>query len=505
MSEYILEMKEITKAFSGVKALDKVSFSVRPGEIHALVGENGAGKSTLMKVLSGVYIRDEGKLIFDGGEMFFNNIAESEAAGISIVHQELNIIKNLTVCENIFLGNELRKKGGVIDWDEENRISKEVLSTLSMDISPNTPVAGLSMGQQQMIEIARAINKKSRLIIFDEPTSSLTEKETEILMGILQSLRASGVSIIYISHKLPEIFRLADTVTVLRDGKTIVSKPIGELTENDLIAYMVGRELTTIYPESTHKSGDVIFEMEAWSANHPTIPGRKILDNISINARKGEILGIVGLMGAGRTELALSIFGAGYKNCAGRLKLNGKEVKIRSPKAAIDNGVAYVTEDRKKFGLVLGNTIKDNVALPNLRRFARLSVIDNNSEIKEVKRYSDDLRVKATSIMQIAKTLSGGNQQKVILAKWLMSNPDVLIVDEPTRGIDVGAKYEIYTILDNLAAKGKCIIMISSEMPEIIGMCDRVYVMNEGKIVGELEDGDISQVSIMQCIQGGRK
>ncbi|MCH1981463.1 sugar ABC transporter ATP-binding protein [Ruminococcus sp. OA3] len=504
MPEYILEMQEITKSFPGVLALDRVSFRVAAGEVHALVGENGAGKSTLMKVLSGVYQKDSGKLLLEGTECIFRGVKESEEAGVAIVHQELNIVKNLTVCENIFLGNEM-KRNGIIDWEHQYLKAKELLDMVGLQVSPATLANELSPGQQQMLEIVRAINKNVKALIFDEPTSSLTDQETEVLLTLILKLQRQGVSIIYISHKLSEVFQIANTVTVLRDGKTIVTKSIRDIDEGELIAYMVGRELTNLYPESTHQVlKETALEVQDWSVINESIPGKMLLNKISIHANRGEILGIAGLMGAGRTELALSLFGAACKPVSGTLKINGQEKKIHSPKEAIENGISYVTEDRKKLGLVLNNSIRANIALPNFNKLARFGIINNNKEIQEVARFSKELQVKTPSIMQLTRNLSGGNQQKVILAKWLMTDPDILIVDEPTRGIDVGAKYEIYTIMDKLAAQGKCVIVISSEMPEIIGICDRVYVMNEGRIVGELNKQEcISQTEIMRCIQGG--
>lgn len=505
MADYILEMQDITKMFPGVIALDRVSFRVRRGEVHALVGENGAGKSTLMKVLSGVYQKDSGKLFLDGEEKVFHGVKESEAAGVAIVHQELNIVKNLTVCENIFLGHE-DQEAGIIHWGSEYRRTQELMELVGLDVSPATPVSKLSPGQQQMMEIARVMNKDVKVLIFDEPTSSLTEQETEKLLVLLKKLQENGISLIYISHKLEEVFQIANTVTVLRDGKSIITKPIEEINENTLITYMVGRELTNLYPTATHTvQGEKVFEVEGWSVPHPNIPGKMLLDDIHIHAKRGEILGIIGLMGAGRTELALSVFGAEYRKTAGTLRIKGKETKVRSPEDAIRNGISYVTEDRKKLGLVLGSSIRANIALPNFNKLSRFGIIDNNKEITEVMQYTKDLQVKTPSIMQLARNLSGGNQQKVILAKWLMTDPEILIVDEPTRGIDIGAKYEIYTIMDRLAAQGKCIIVISSEMPEIIGICDRAYVMNSGRIVGELMGQDITQTKIMQCIQEGEQ
>lgn len=504
MTDTILEMQEITKEFPGVLALDKVTFSVRRGEIHALVGENGAGKSTLMKVLSGVYQKDGGKLMLEGEERKFHTVRESEHAGIAIVHQELNIVKNLTVCENIFLGNEI-KRSGVINWEEEYLRTRELLHTVGLETSPDTLALELSTGQQQMLEIARAINKNVKVLIFDEPTSSLTEVETALLLSLIKKLQERGLSIIYISHKLSEIFQIADTATVLRDGRTIITKPVAELTEEELIGHMVGRTLKNLYPVPTHTVQDeTALEVEGWSVKHPELPGKYLLEDINFYARRGEILGISGLMGAGRTELALSLFGADHHKCAGTMRIHGKEIKVRSPKDAIRAGIGYVTEDRKKLGLVLGQSLRENIALPNFNKLSKLGIINNSMEISETTRYAQDLQVKTPSIMQLAKNLSGGNQQKVILAKWLMTDPDILIVDEPTRGIDVGAKFEIYTIMDRLAKEGKCVIVISSEMPEIIGICDRVYVMNGGRIVGELEGERITQETIMGCIQGGK-
>lgn len=502
MADNILEMKEITKRFPGVLALNKVTFSVRRGEVHALCGENGAGKSTLMKVLSGVYNKDEGMLFLENQERIFTNVRESEEAGITIVHQELNVVKNLTVCENVFLGNELAKKG-IIDWKTQNIETQQAIDRVGLNVSPNTLVLELSPGQQQMLEIARAINKRVKVLIFDEPTSSLTEQETKQLLKLIKQLQKDGISIIYISHKLEEIFEICDTVTILRDGQTIVTKPIEKINECDLIAQMVGRELNDLYPTCSHTPQETIFEVKNWSVPNVNLPGKMLINNVSFHAKKGEILGIAGLMGAGRTELALSIFGAAYKKNSGILRVNGKEIENRNPRDAIRNGIGYVTEDRKKLGLVMGLSIRENIALPNFNKLSSYGVINNSKEITETANYSKNLRVKTPSIMQQVKNLSGGNQQKVILAKWLMTDPDILIVDEPTRGIDVGAKFEIYTIMEKLAAEGKCIIVISSEMPEIIGICDRVYVMAEGVIVGELEKAEIEQTKIMKCIQGG--
>ena len=506
MEDIILRIKDITKTFPGALALDNVSLDVQRGSIHALVGENGAGKSTLMNILSGVFPAGtyEGSFFIDGEEKKFNNIRESEDGGVAIVHQELNMVRNLTVVENIFLGREI-KKNGVINWDAERKICKELLNMVGLDLDPDMLLWNLGTGVQQLVEIAKALSKDVKILVFDEPTSSLTEEDAHRLLELIRQLKAKGYTCIYISHKLDEVFAISDFITVQRDGKIICTNKTGELTEDVLIQQMVGRSLENRYPICRHKRGEIMFEVKGWTVDNPENPGRPILNNINLHACKGEIVGISGLMGAGRTELAMSIFGAAHKKSSGTLKINGEAVNIKSPQAAIKAGLGYSSEDRKRYGLVLGQTIKSNVSLSNFKIMSKLGLINLEKENSLTLDYTKKLNVKTSSIEQIAKNLSGGNQQKVILAKWMMTKPQVLILDEPTRGIDIGAKYEIYSIMHELVEQGVSIIMISSEMPEIIGVCNRVYIMAEGMIAGELEDGEITQENIMTCIQRGIK
>lgn len=504
MSEYILEMVNITKEFPGVKALDNVSFRVKKGEIHALCGENGAGKSTLMKVLSGVYPAGtySGSILINGEEKRFNNIKESEKAGIAIIYQELALVKQMNVCENIYLGNEIANKG-IINWDEAFARTKEVLREVRMNINPATKVANLGIGQQQLVEIAKAVSKKADILILDEPTAALTETETENLLQILRELKAKGVTCIYISHKLSEVLKIADTITVLRDGKTICTEPAENMTEDKIISYMVGRELTERFPKKEHTASDIVLEVKNWTVYDPEIPGKVVIDNVSFCARKGEILGIAGLMGAGRTELAMSLFGYYGRNISGEIILNGKPLNIKTPYDAIKAGISYLSEDRKRYGLNLKMDVKDNISLASLDKISKMSVINNNEEIKQSTRFVSELRIKTPSIEQKVRNLSGGNQQKVVLGKWLMTDPKVLILDEPTRGIDVGAKYEIYNIMNRLVDNGVCVIMISSELPEILGMCDRILVMHEGRISGELSCEEATQEKVLNYATGG--
>lgn len=506
MQNYILQMEQITKSFSGVKALEDVTFQVEKGEIHALVGENGAGKSTLMKILSGVYKKNEyeGRILVQGKEQRFMSTRDAEKAGISIIYQELNLIKSMSICENIFLGCE-RKDNGVIQWNEQYRQTQELLEKVRLKENPGTMVGVLGVGKQQLIEIAKALNKNAGLIILDEPTASLTEVETGILMDILGELKKEGVTCIYISHKLDEVFHIADRVTVLRDGKVIVTKDISEVSESSLISYMVGRELTQRFPHEEHHAGEVILEVKDWSVRNPVIPDKKLIDHVQFQVKKGEILGIAGLMGAGRTELALSLFGILKPAQDSQLYFKGQKVQIRSPKQAIRRGISYVSEDRKRYGLVMDKDIRTNMSLASLSKLVRYGVINGNLEITRTHQYMRDLKIKASSIQQKVKNLSGGNQQKVILAKWMLTSPEVLILDEPTRGVDVGAKYEIYQIMNRLVSQGVAIVMISSELPEIIGMSDRIYVMHEGKINGELNREEATQERILYSAAGGRQ
>jgi putative multiple sugar transport system ATP-binding protein len=504
MSENILEMRNITKVFPGVKALDNVSFSVRRGEIHALVGENGAGKSTLMNVLSGIYPYGtyEGEIYFQGKECRFRDITESEDVGLVIIHQELALIPLLSIAENMFLGNE-RAKNGVIDWNESIARTKELLDKVGLHESPNTLITDIGVGKQQLVEIAKALAKEVKLLILDEPTASLNESDSEKLLGLLLQLKEHGISSILISHKLSEVNKVADSITILRDGTTIETLDCQKdiITEDRIIRGMVGRDLTHRFPPREKKIGEVVFEVRDWNVYHPIHEDRKVSTDVNITVRKGEVVGISGLMGAGRTELAMSIFGQAYgKRISGTAYRHGKEIDISTIDKAIANGIAYATEDRKAYGLVLIQEVKNNITLANLEEISDAGIVNEPKELTVTREYRDQLNIKCSSIRQLALNLSGGNQQKVVLSKWLFASPEILILDEPTRGIDVGAKYEIYTIINRLASEGKGIIFISSELPEILGICDRIYVMHRGRIVGELPAEDASQEKIMTYI-----
>jgi putative multiple sugar transport system ATP-binding protein len=505
MSNVILEMRNITKIFPGVKALDNVNFSVNEGEIHALVGENGAGKSTLMNVLSGIYPHGSytGEIYFQGKECRFQNIHDSEKEGLVIIHQELALVPFLSIAENLFLGNE-RAKNGVIDWNESFSKTKELLDTVGLHELPSALITNMGVGKQQLVEIAKALAKKVKLLILDEPTASLNDSDSEKLLELLLQFKANGISSILISHKLSEVNKVADSITILRDGGTIETLDCRKdnITEDRIIRGMVGRDLTHRFPPRESKIGDVIFEIRDWNVYHPLHEGRKVSNNVNIKVRKGEVVGISGLMGAGRTELGMSIFGRAYgTRISGTAYKNGQEIDISTIDKAISNGIAYATEDRKALGLVLIQEIKNNITLANLEEIADAGFIINEpKEMTVTSEYRDKLNIKCSSIRQLAVNLSGGNQQKVVLSKWLFANPDILILDEPTRGIDVGAKYEIYTIINRLASEGKGVIFISSELPEILGICDRIYVMREGKIVGELPASEASQEKVMKYI-----
>lgn len=504
MADIILEMKNITKVFPGVKALDNVNLKVKNGEIHALVGENGAGKSTLMNVLSGIYPHGSysGRIIFMGKECKFRTIRDSEKEGIVIIHQELALVPYLSIAENMFMGNE-RAKSGIIDWDKTNGQAAQHLKRVGLKDYPDVLIKDISVGKQQLVEIAKALAKEVKLLILDEPTAALNEEESNNLLKLLLELKKDGITSILISHKLNEVSRVADTITVIRDGATIetLTKGVDDISEDRIIKGMVGREILDRFPRRNPQIGDVAFEIKDWNVYDPLVDGRKLIKNVSLNVRKGEIVGIAGLMGAGRTELAMSVFGKSYgRHITGTLIKNGKHIALHNVKQAIDNGIAYATEDRKTAGLILIDDIKWNVTLSSFDKISKYQVIDDNEEIYAVEEYRKRLNIKSSSILQKVGDLSGGNQQKVVLSKWIMSQPDILILDEPTRGIDVGAKYEIYTIMNQLADQGKSIIFISSELPEILGMCDRIYVMNEGRIVGELSREEASQENIMRCI-----
>ena len=497
----ILEMRNITKEFPGVKALDKINFSVKEGEIHFLVGENGAGKSTLMKVLSGVYPYGDysGDIVLNGELQQFHGIRDSEKAGIGIIYQELALVPEMTVYENIFLGNEIRK-GARIDWNETIRQASAMLKKVKLNVNPATKVTELGVGKQQLVEIAKALTKNVRLLILDEPTSALNENDVDNLFDLLRDLKQNGVTLIMITHKMREIMAIADSVTVIRDGKSIITLDAakGEVSEPVMIKHMVGREIDHIYPPRRHeRSDEVVLEVDDWTVYDPAVE-RTILKHNKFYLKRGEIVGFSGLMGSGRTELALSIFGNPFNyRVNGELEVNGRQERFAHPQQAIKAGVAYVSEDRKRNGLILIQDVRQNTTLANLRTLAQRGVIDQNAEIKVANDYKKALNIKTPTIQQTVRNLSGGNQQKVSLAKWLFVSPNILILDEPTRGIDVGAKFEIYTLMNQLVEQGMSIIMISSELPEILGMSDRVYVVSAGEITGELSVEEATQESIM--------
>ena len=501
----LLEMKNISKQFPGVKALDMVNLQVKQKEILALVGENGAGKSTLMKILSGVYPYGTytGEIMFNGSLCKFSDIKHSEKTGIAIIHQELALSPYLSIAENIFLGNE-RQKRNVINWDQTRKDALVYMKRLGLSESPDTPVNKIGVGKQQIVEIAKALVKDVKLLILDEPTAALNENDSENLLELLIELKTKqGISSVIISHKLNEVSKVADSITILRDGKSIETIEVAgsPISEERIIKGMVGREIVDRFPKRYNPLGEVVFEVKDWSVYHPENTERKMLDNINLHVRAGEVVGLAGLMGAGRTELAMSIFGKSYgTRISGHTFIDGKEVFLNTIPKAIDHGIAYVTEDRKEYGLVLIDSIKRNTTMANLQKVSKHNVIDENSEIKAAEEYKLKMNTKAPSILQLTGNLSGGNQQKVVLSKWIFSDPKVLILDEPTRGIDVGAKYEIYTIINMLAAQGMACIVISSEMPEVIGMSDRIYVLSEGRITGELEGKTATQESIMRYI-----
>ncbi|MBQ1220806.1 MAG: ATP-binding cassette domain-containing protein [Lachnospiraceae bacterium] len=508
MSEYILEMNHIVKDFSGVKALNDVNLKVKRGEIHALCGENGAGKSTLMNVLSGVYPYGtySGDIVYNGEISKFHNLKDSEAKGIVIIHQELALSPLLSIAENVFIGNEQLSMKGVIDWTKTRQRAQEMLAKVGLEHEDvNVPVNSLGVGKQQLIEIAKAMAKKVELLILDEPTAALNDEESKILLDIMLELKKQGITCIIISHKLNEIEYVSDAVTIIRDGKTIETliKGKDEFTEDRVIKGMVGREMTNRYPVREGVTiGDTIFEVSNWNVYHPDDAERQVLKDINISVKAGEVVGLAGLMGAGRTEFAMSIFGHSYgQKISGTVKINGKEVHMKNVRDAIDSKLAYVSEDRKTYGLNLIGEIKENMTIAARPKFfSKHGVINGNDEIVAAEEYKKRINIKSNSIEQVVGSLSGGNQQKVVLAKWMLTQPDVLILDEPTRGIDVGAKYEIYCVINDLAKAGKAVIVISSEMPEIIGTCDRTYVINEGQIAGELGKDQLTQENIMQCI-----
>lgn len=499
----LLEMRNIVKEFPGVRALDGVSFTLEAGEFHALVGENGAGKSTLMKVLSGVYPHGDfdGQILVNDAPMTFSGIRDSESAGIAIIFQELSLVKELTVGENIFLGRE-PSRFRVINWPELYHKASKLLQDLHLPIDPRTPVGNLGIGRQQLVEIAKALSQDAKILVLDEPTAALTESEVETLFDILRKLKSRGVGMIYISHKLDEVFAMSDRITVLRDGRTVAGFTAQEATKDGVIAAMVGREVGDIFPQTKHEFGDVALSIKNLNVYSPDTPDRKLVDNVSFDVRRGEVLGIAGLMGAGRSELLTAIFGAWQAKYSREIEVEGKRVAINSPSDAIRSGLAFVTEDRKRYGLILEQTILDNMTLAGLREISGRVVTNRTREAVAAESQMSGLRVKANSPLTIANTLSGGNQQKIVLGKWLLTKPKVLFLDEPTRGIDVGAKQEIYAEINKLAAEGLAIVMVSSELPEVLGLADRVIVLHEGRVAGEFTRADATAEKVMAAATG---
>ena len=500
----LLEMRGISKAFAGVKALSDVNFTVRQGEIHALVGENGAGKSTLMKVLSGVYPSGsyDGSIVYDGEERHFRDINDSEALGIIIIHQELALIPLLSIAENIFIAGP-PSRFGVIDRDAVYKRSQQLLAKVGLNEAPDTLVTNIGIGKQQLVEIAKSLSKEVRLLILDEPTASLNESDSAALLDLLLEFRSQGMSAILISHKLNEVARVADRITVLRDGRTVdtMDCEAGAVEEDRIIRKMVDRDLEHRFPKREPNIGEPVLKVENWSIYHPLHAGRQVIKNVDFHVRRGEIVGIAGLMGAGRTEFAMSLFGRSWgRKITGRAMLYGHKVDLSTVSRAIDAGLAYVTEDRKQFGLLLADDVRKNITLANLGSVATGRVIDDIKELRVASDYRNRMRIRCSDVYQTSGNLSGGNQQKVVLSKWLFTDPKILILDEPTRGIDIGAKYEIYCIINELADAGKGVIVISSEMPELLGICDRIYVMNEGAFVGEFDRAEATQEKIMRVI-----
>ena len=498
----ILEMRNITKTFPGVRALDNVSLEVKRGEIHAICGENGAGKSTLMKVLSGVYPHGtyEGDIFYEGEIQAFKNIRESEAKGIVIIHQELALSPYLSIAENIFLNNEITKRG-LIDWNRTNQEAQKLMAKVGLREKPDTKVMEIGVGKQQLVEIAKALSKQVRLLILDEPTAALNDEDSAHLLDLLRQLRSQGISCIIISHKLNEIASIADKTTIIRDGKTIETLDMagGKVDQERIIKGMVGREMENRYPAHNPTLGEEVFRVENWTVHHPEDKTRVVVDNANLYVRRGEIVGLAGIMGAGRTELARSVFGHSWgSSISGKVYVNGKEVDVRTIRGAIDAGIAYATEDRKRFGLNLIDDIKRNISMASLKKFIKHGLVDDNEEFRVASGYRESMNIKAPSVLSIVGKLSGGNQQKVVLSQWINIAPEILILDEPTRGIDVGAKYEIYLIIQRLVDEGKGVIVISSELPELLGICDRIYAISEGVITGEATRAEASPELLMK-------
>ncbi len=507
MADILLEMQNIVKEFPGVKALNNVNIKVRKGTIHAIVGENGAGKSTLMKILSGLYPYGSytGDIVLEGNVCKFKTIKESEEKGIVIIHQELALIPLLSIMENMFLGNE-QQKNGVIHWSDCRYKAMEVLNTVGLKEDPQTLIQQIGVGKQQLVEIAKALAKNANLLILDEPTAALNDEESDKLLDLIMNLRDEhGLTAVIISHKLGEVMKVADDITIIRDGTTVetMSMETDEITEDRIVKGMVGRELSNRYPSRNTPIGEVRFEIKNWFAYHPKDKNQVVINNINMNLKRGEVVGIAGLMGAGRTEFAMSLFGKAYgSRVKGQITKDGQPLDVSNVYNAIQSGIAYLTEDRKTYGLVLQDTICRNISLPSLEKLSKGGVVNQNEEVRVAEEYLKKMEIRSPNISQLLGNLSGGNQQKVLLARWIYANPDLLILDEPTRGIDVGAKYEIYKVINALAAEGKCVLFISSELPEVLGISDRIYVMNEGTMVGEFLKEDATQEKIMKAIVG---
>ena len=509
MDNTILSMKGITKEFPGVKALANVTLNVRRGEIHAICGENGAGKSTLMKVLSGIYPFGtyEGQIIFEGQLCEFKGIRESERAGIAIIHQELALIPELSIVENLFLGHEGARRG-VINWLEATAKANELLARVGLADNPNTKIKNIGIGKQQLVEIAKALAKSVKLLILDEPTAALNDADSTHLLNLLDGLRHKGITSIMISHKLNEIEQISDSITIIRDGRTIETLDVkGDgINEDRIIKGMVGRDLDHRYPPHEPTVGEMLLEIKDWSVLHPDDHNRYVVNGASLNIRRGEIVGLAGLMGAGRTELARSVFGQSYgRKTSGELFKDGEPLHLKSVSQAIDAGLAYVTEDRKSLGLNLNDSIKVSITSAALKKIRRNGMVDENLEIVAANKYRKDMKIKTPSVEEGVAKLSGGNQQKVVLGKWMFTGPDLLILDEPTRGIDVGAKYEIYEIINRLADSGRGVLMISSELPELLGMCDRIYTLSEGVITAEVPREQADQETLMRYMTQGKR
>ena len=503
MTTNILEMRSITKTFPGVKALSNVTLEVARGEIHAICGENGAGKSTLMKVLSGVYGFGtyDGDIVFENKTVEFKDIRDSEHEGIVIIHQELALSPYLSIAENIFLNNEQKNSYGLIDWNKTNQEASKLLARVGLRENPTTKIMNIGVGKQQLVEIAKALSKRVKLLILDEPTAALNDEDSDHLLTLILHLKEQGITSIIISHKLNEIKKIADSVTVIRDGKAIETISKADVTEERIVKDMVGRDLEHRYPDHTPNLGDEILRVENWTAHHPQDSSRVVVKAVNLNVRRGEIVGIAGLMGAGRTEFAMSLFGRTYgSKITGKVFKDGKEIQTRTVAEAIENGIAYATEDRKMYGLNLIEDIKRNISAASLHKLSRFGLVDDNEEFKVANEYRASMNIKSPTVLAKTGKLSGGNQQKVVLSKWIYANPDVLILDEPTRGIDVGAKYEIYTIINRLAAEGKGIIVISSELPELLGICDRIYALSEGRITGELPIAEANPENLIKLM-----